>query len=256
QRAHQRPQRPPEQLVFAEDAYVEPEGQFGRKAPDAVPVGRVWRTDQHHARQVGALAHHAPAAEPQHAAADPAGQAMAWHSRHIRWQRRHDVVGRWMHRSVSVPVAPGAPLLDRTAFALAGQAALPRAAGGLGRDAFFWRVQAGLDEVGEAFARILAVAVLGAEALRRQHQHAVTGDPAVAPRQQALAHRLRQRRRAGDVETQLDRGGDLVDVLPARPGRTHESFDQLGLGDADGADLDHAGDSRAAGLTPAHATNP
>src|SRR5690606_34477064 len=54
----------------------------------------------------------------------------------------------------------------------------------------------------------------------------------------------------------LDRGRDLVDVLPARPGRTHESFDQLGLGDADGADLDHAGDSRAAGLTPARATNP
>src|SRR5687768_13450667 len=35
----------------------------------------------------------------------------------------------------------------------------------------------------------------------------------------------------GHVETQLDRGRDLVDVLPARARRTHEALDQFVVGD-------------------------
>ena len=46
---------------------------------------------------------------------------------------------------------------------------------------------------------------------------------------QPLAHAFRQRRRAADVEAQLDRGLDLVDVLPAGAGRTHEAELELAL---------------------------
>jgi hypothetical protein len=94
-------------------------------------------------------------------------------------------------------------------------------------------VQAGFDEVRQAFARVLAVALLGAETLRVEHQHAVAGDATVAPGQQAFAHRLGQRRRVGDVETQLHCGGHLVDVLPARPRGAHEALDDFMFRDAD-----------------------
>src|SRR5690606_37919127 len=86
-------------------------------------------------------------------------------------------------------------------------------------------------------ARILAVAFLGAETLGIDHQHAIGGHAAVATRQQAFAHRLGQRGRVGDVEAQLDRGRDLVDVLPARSAGADEPFDELVLRDRDA----HAG---------------
>src|SRR3546814_7747585 len=77
-------------------------------------------------------------------------------------------------------------------------------------------MQTRFDEVRQSLARVLAVALLGAEALRAEHQHAVAGDAPIAPGQQAFAHRFGQRRRIGDVEAQLHRRGHLVDVLPAR----------------------------------------
>ena len=54
-----------------------------------------------------------------------------------------------------------------------------------------------------------------------------------AARQQALAHRLGQRRRTGDVETQFHRGGDLVDVLAAGATGADEAFDDFAFGDLD-----------------------
>src|SRR5690606_28695758 len=128
-------------------------------------------------------------------------------------------------RSIPIAAAASAAALDVTAFALGVEATLLRRAGWPGGDALFRRVQAGFDEVRQPLARVLAVALLGAEALRAEHQHAVAGHAPVAPRQQAFAHRFGQRRRIGDVEAQLHRRGHLVDVLPARPRRTHEAFD-------------------------------
>ena len=49
------------------------------------------------------------------------------------------------------------------------------------------------------------------------------GSSAPASRSNRAPGRLRQRRRTRDVEAQLDRRGDLVDVLPARPGRAYEA---------------------------------
>ena len=55
------------------------------------------------------------------------------------------------------------------------------------------------------------------------------------------AHRLGQRGRAGDIEPQLHRRRDLVDVLAARSRGAHEHLFQLGRIDADGGcDAQHA----------------
>src|SRR5690606_10122589 len=73
----------------------------------------------------------------------------------------------------SVPVAAAASLLDRTAPALGVQPALLRGPGRLRRDPLLRRMQPGLDEGCQALAGVLAVALLGAETLRREHQHAL-----------------------------------------------------------------------------------
>src|SRR5207342_3515611 len=88
-------------------------------------------------------------------------------------------------QSPSIPVARVAAPLDRTAFALGTEPALLRAAGRLGRDPRPGRMQAGFDEARQPLARILPVAILGAEALRADHEHALEGQPAIATGQQA-----------------------------------------------------------------------
>ena len=52
---------------------------------------------------------------------------------------------------------------------------------------------------------------------------------------------LRRQRGAADVEAQLHRGRELIDVLPARTGRADETFLDVALVDRDGAgDADHS----------------
>src|SRR5690606_7064353 len=75
-----------------------------------------------------------------------------------------------------------------------------------------------------------AIALLGAETLRLDHQHAIGGHPAVALAQQARARGLVERRRVGHVKAQLNRRRHLVDVLPARSAGTNEAFDDLVVG--------------------------
>ena len=60
--------------------------------------------------------------------------------------------------------------------------------------------------------------------------------PAAGDRGDARLHPIGQGRRVGDVEAQLDRGRQLVDILPARPGGADEAFAELILvqPDADG----------------------
>src|SRR5690606_13692531 len=82
-------------------------------------------------------------------------------------------------RSFPIAAAAAAAALDVTAFALGVEAALLRRARGPRCDAWLRCVQAGLDEVRQPFARVLAVALLGAEALGVEHEHAVAGDAAV-----------------------------------------------------------------------------
>src|SRR5690606_15371238 len=133
----------------------------------------------------------------------------------------------------SVPVADRALALEGTALLLGFQPPLARGTRRPGRHALARRLPAGFDEGGEPLACVLAITLLGAEALGVDDQHALRGHPPVAAGQQPLAHRLGQGRRAGDVEAQLHRGGDLVDVLATGARRTHETLGDLRLRDVD-----------------------
>src|SRR5262249_23409249 len=74
-----------------------------------------------------------------------------------------------------------------------------------------------------------AVAVLGAEALCADDEHAVLRQPAPREGLQPGAYRRRQRARTAHVEAQLDRRRDLVHVLAARAGSAHKALLQLVL---------------------------
>src|SRR5690348_9099476 len=143
------------------------------------------------------------------------------------WDGRQDA-----DRSLPAPVARSLAL-DRPTLLLAHEPAFFRRSGRLGGDPFLRRMQRGAKEFGQAFARILAVARLVAEALRLDHQHACVGEPAVTARQHARAHVFRQRWRMRDIETQLHRALGAVDVLPARTARAQEALGQFGIGDID-----------------------
>ena len=92
----------------------------------------------------------------------------------------------------------------------------------------------------QTLACILAVVILGAKALRQYDQQPVFGQASISALQQALAQTFRQCRRSGDIEAQLDRSGDLVDVLATGTAGTHEAFLQLVFLDDDGGrDSEH-----------------
>src|SRR5690606_2290370 len=104
--------------------------------------------------------------------------------------------------AVAFPGAGRALALDLGALALAGQAALLGGAGGPGGDARLRRAQHVAHHLAQALARVLAVALLGAEALGVDDQHALVGEAAVTARQQALLEPFRQRARVGHVEAE------------------------------------------------------
>src|SRR6185312_13503284 len=72
------------------------------------------------------------------------------------------------------------------------------------------------DQLEQALACIIAVALLRAEALRLDDEHALVGEPPAGEAFKAHTHFARQRRRRPHVETQLHRRRNLVDVLPTR----------------------------------------
>ena len=89
------------------------------------------------------------------------------------------------------------------------------------------------DEVGQPRARVLAVALLRAEALGADDEHALVRDAPPGEPHQPVAHGERQAAGMAHVETQLDRGRDLVDVLPARPRGADEALLEVALVDRD-----------------------
>ena len=96
------------------------------------------------------------------------------------------------------------------------------------------------NELAQALARVGAVALLGAVALRGDDEHALAGEAVAGEPLEPRAHAVGQRRRMAHVEAQLHRAGDLVDVLPARPGGADEALRKLAFVDADAVgDADH-----------------
>src|SRR5690606_10539080 len=80
------------------------------------------------------------------------------------------------------------------------------------------------DEFGKTRACIGAVALLGAETPRTNDEDALAGHASAGEAAQARLHCRSERGGASDVEAQLDRACDLIDILPARPGRLDEDF--------------------------------
>lgn len=75
--------------------------------------------------------------------------------------------------------------------------------------------------------------------LRFDRNDSILRDTVVFELDQLLFIKRRQRRRV-DVELQMNRGRDLIDVLPASPLRTHRVELNLGIGNKDvGGDLQH-----------------
>src|ERR1700761_5194957 len=113
-------------------------------------------------------------------------------------------------------------LLDTRVTLLAVQAPLLRSACRLRGPALLGDHRRLADQLDEPRAHVGAVALLRAVLAAGDHQHAVLGEPRAGERDQPQPHRIGQGRRAHDVETQLYRRRDLVDVLPAGPGRGDE----------------------------------
>src|SRR5262249_30069091 len=85
-----------------------------------------------------------------------------------------------------------------------------------------------------------AIALLGAMALRVDHEHALAREPSAGEAFEPRAHVVGKARRAAHVEAKLDGARKLVDVLPAGARGADEVLLELALGDADGrGDADH-----------------
>ena len=98
-----------------------------------------------------------------------------------------------------------------------------------------------IDKPGEGFG---AIALLLAEALRLYNKHAVIVHAPAGEAPQAGKEIWFNRGRAGRIEAQLDRGRQLVDVLPAGPGGADEALGEFALVDRQGrGDLNHGGQS-------------
>src|SRR5262249_13159649 len=77
----------------------------------------------------------------------------------------------------------------------------------------------------------LPVAFLGAEATRRDHDHALIRHPPPGDPAQSRPHGFVEARRMPGIEAQLDGARDLVDILPARPAGADKALLALALRD-------------------------
>jgi hypothetical protein len=108
------------------------------------------------------------------------------------------------------------------------ETALSRGPGRPGRPALDGPLPGLLDQGGKPLQGVLSVLLLCAEPLGRYRQDAVSRDPGAPQPEQPGPDVIGQGRRVSHVEPQPDRGGDLVDVLAARPGRPEELELKLG----------------------------
>src|SRR5205823_219048 len=133
-----------------------------------------------------------------------------------------------------------AQAFDRAAALFGLEPALARAGTRFGRPARTRRRRSAANQVEQAFARVLAIALLGAMALRADHQHALAREASAGKPLEPRAHVVGKARRAAHVEAKLHRARKLVDVLPARARGADEVLLELVLADADGrGDADH-----------------
>src|SRR6266849_176887 len=126
-----------------------------------------------------------------------------------------------------------AQVLDGAAALLGLEPALARAGGRLGGPAGEGRHGRPSDQFDQAVERVLAVALLGAVALRGDHQHALARQSPAGQPFKPSAHIVGQALRAAHVEAKLHRARELVDILPTRSRGADEPLLELALVDAD-----------------------
>jgi hypothetical protein len=85
-----------------------------------------------------------------------------------------------------------------------------------------WRLTGFGDPRHQPFDGVIPVLLLRAEPSRLDDQDAGIGEPACRKEQQPFPDLGRQRRRAPNIKAESHRRGDLVDILPARPGGAEE----------------------------------
>ena len=106
-------------------------------------------------------------------------------------------------------------VLGTPAFAF--QAAFFRCQRRPGLSADYRLLSGAADQLYKPGSCIFAVTGLGTEPPGFDDKDPVRGYPVAGQRNEALPNFLGQRTRVSRVKTELNRGGDFVDVLPARP---------------------------------------
>src|ERR1700674_292448 len=142
--------------------------------------------------------------------------------------------------SAPVSVAPaglGARALGAPQPRLVLEPALARRARGFGGLARFGDSERAPDEVGEALLGLAAVVLLGAVVARDDEDRAVRVESPPAQSLEARLDAVREHRAALEIEAQLHRGCELVDVLATRARGAHERQRQLAV-----RNLDASGD--------------
>lgn len=91
------------------------------------------------------------------------------------------------------------------------------------------RVRGLLHQRDEPRKRVGAVALLGAEAICAQHNFTIEREPAPGQLFEPHAYVIGQGREPAQPEAQLNGGGHLIDVLPARPGGADEALLKVAL---------------------------
>jgi hypothetical protein len=89
------------------------------------------------------------------------------------------------------------------------------------------------NEVSEAVIGIAAILFLRPMPTRDEQDAAIFVETLTRKSSQSSLDALLERTSSGEIEAQLHRGGDFVDVLAARTGRADEALLEIGVWDLD-----------------------
>jgi hypothetical protein len=115
-----------------------------------------------------------------------------------------------------------APAFDLTAVSFGGQPPPFGSARGVGSYPGFWTNRRPPQQTGEAFDRIPPILLLGAKAKGLDDQYPFCSHLPAGQSSEARQHPGANCRRVPGVETQMHGGCNLVYILAARPGTSHE----------------------------------
>lgn len=96
------------------------------------------------------------------------------------------------------------------------------------RDPALLRLSRTTNQIDQPFISVLAIALLRPKTPRHDDENAIGGHPPSGDQPQSGTRRFVEARRVEGIEAELDRGGDLVDVLSAgAAGANEDLFDRV-----------------------------